>query len=70
MTSPSPQQCKAMSVLGFLQVPAPDGKCAWELDGHILELEPDAEPRLRKIVEELLKKVKASQRTQSPPRTA
>jgi hypothetical protein len=58
-----------MSVLGFLQVPAPEGKCAWDLEGHIIELEPDAEPRLRKIVEELLKKVKASQRTHSAPRT-
>jgi hypothetical protein len=51
-----------MSVLGFLQVPASEGKCAWELDGHVIELEPDAEPRLRKIVEDLLKKVKAAHR--------
>jgi hypothetical protein len=62
MTSPSPQQCKAMSVLGFLQVPAPEGKCAWELEGHIIELEPDAEPRLRQIVAELLKREKALRR--------
>jgi hypothetical protein len=51
-----------MSVLGFLQVPAPEGKCAWELEGHVIELEPDAEPRLRKIVEELLKREKALRR--------
>ncbi len=62
MTSPSPQQCKAMSVLGFLQVPAPEGKCAWELEGHVIELEPDAEPRLRHIVAELLKREKALRR--------
>jgi hypothetical protein len=51
-----------MSVLGFLQVPAPEGKCAWELQGHIIELEPDAEPRLRQIVAELLKREKALRR--------